>query len=63
MKTKPTKPRRKQHDARAASFKRIAKAIRRATMENYGPLASETRPMRLVAKAIENEAILLRSMR
>lgn len=52
----------KQHELRSASLDRIAKAIRRSMVENYGPLASETRPMRLVAQALKDEAKYLRTI-
>jgi Rod binding domain-containing protein len=57
MKKRPNK----QHDARAASFKRIAKTLR-AESKTYGN--SNVREVaRQIAKVFDNEAKLLRSMR
>jgi curved DNA-binding protein CbpA len=50
----------KQHDARAASFKRIAKGYRQVAKECH-PVLGNT--IRKLAKVKEAEAALLRSMR
>lgn len=55
MKKKPNK----QHDARAASFKRIGKGLR-AESKSSGRVVLNARQ---IAKAFDNEAKLLRSMR
>ena len=51
----------KQHDARAASFKRIAKALRAEGKKSGNSATRET--ARMVAKVFDNEAALLRLMR
>jgi hypothetical protein len=50
----------KQHDARAASFKRIAKDLRK---RSKAPLVELRVTMTEIAKAFDAEAKLLRSMR
>jgi len=56
-KHKDNKRHNKQHDARAASFKRIAKAIRLLGKSSFYPW------MKHLAKPFDDEAKLLRSMR
>jgi hypothetical protein len=57
---KKLRSRGKQHDARAASFKRIAKALR-AEARAIGPVALIN--ARQIARVFDAEAKLLRSMR
>ncbi len=57
MKAKP--PRNKQHDARAASFKRIAKALRAESKSAANPLLNA----RQIARLFDAEAAQLSGMR
>jgi hypothetical protein len=54
----------KQHDARAASFKRIAKAIRASVKRKPEYLSQPILiPAKEIARIFDEEAKLLRSMR
>ncbi len=53
------KPKNKQHDARAASFKRIAKALRAESKSSCCPVLNA----RQIARAFDAEAAQLRGMR
>lgn len=53
----------KQHDARAASFKRIAKDIRLQARSEENISYASKRDLLLIARAIENEGKHLGSMR
>lgn len=57
LKRKPNK----QHDARAASLKRIAKDIRAAKTEF--PMPAAKRILQVIARAHDTEALRLRAMR
>ena len=53
----------KQHDARAASFKRIAKGIRASVKSSLPYRADSFLSARKLAQVFDDEAKLLRSMR
>jgi DNA-binding ferritin-like protein (Dps family) len=61
-KYKAKKPRGKQHNARAASFKRIAKELWRHS-HGYGPESESRLILSDIASIFEEEATKLRSMR
>jgi hypothetical protein len=58
-----TKRPNKQHDARAASFKRIAKGIRASVKSSLPYRADTFLSARGLSKVFDEEAKLLRSMR
>lgn len=62
-KPKPVKPRGKQHDMRAASFKRIAKALRIQAKTRSKEGKSPADVFKAIAAELDHEAELLRDMR